>query len=517
MTQNARLDLRLKMKAGPQTIVVTFLKRTSAPVDDVVLKSPASTRDLNVGVQYGYTSLPHLGSLDIVGPYKATGPGDTPSRRMIFVCRPARQSDELPCARQILSALARRAYRRPVADADIEPLLGFYQSARNNQGSFDQGVEMALRRILADPEFVFRFERDPAGAPASASYRISDLELASRLSFFLWSSIPDDELLNLAAQGKLKDHAVLEQQTRRMLKDPRSRTLVTNFAGQWLFLRDLRNSLPDSNAYPDFDDNLRQAFRRETELLFDSIVREDRSVVDLLAADYTFLNERLAKHYGISGVYGSQFRRVTLAADSPRRGLLGQGSMLTVTSLATRTSPVLRGKWILENILGTPPPEPPANVPPLKENGPRPNDKSTEIIEYPSVRQRLEEHRTNPVCASCHKMMDPIGFALENFDGVGQWRQRDGRNSVDPAGQLVDGTKINGPVELRQALLGYSDQFARTVTEKLLTYGLGRGVEYYDMPVVRSIVRQAARNNYRFSSLIVGIVESTPFQMKRKM
>ena len=302
-----------------------------------------------------------------------------------------------------------------------------------------------------------------------------------------------------------------------MLKDRRSKELVNNFAGQWLYLRNLQSVIPAMEEFPDYDDNLRQAFRRETELLFDSIVREDRNVVDLLTADYTFLNERLAKHYGIPGVYGSQFRRVSLGADSPRRGLLGQGSILTVTSLATRTSPVLRGKWILENILGTPPPEPPPNVPPLKENGPKPNDKSVEVIEYPTVRQRMEEHRTNPVCASCHKMMDPIGFALENFDAVGQWRTRDGRNPVDAAGQLVDGTKINGPADLRNALLGYSDQFVRTVTEKLMTYGLGRGVEYYDQPVVRSIVRQASRDNYKFSSLIIGIVESAPFQMKKKV
>jgi hypothetical protein len=505
MTQNAHLELRLRMKAGPQTIAVTFLKRTSAAVDDVVDRPLASTRDLNVGVQYGYTSVPHLASVDIVGPYKATGPGDTASRRRIFICRPAAGSDEIPCARQIISTLARRAYRRPVTDRDTEPLLGFYQSARN-KGSFDQGIEMALRRILADPEFVFRPERDPADVPAGGSYRISDVELASRLSFFLWSSIPDDELLDLASQGKLKDASVLAHQTRRMLQDARAHSLVTNFAGQWLYLRELKNSIPDSNSYPDFDDNLRQAFQRETELLFQSVIGEDRNVFDLLNADYTFVNERLARHYGIPNVYGNDFRRVP--APEARRGLLGQGSMLLVTSNANRTSPVQRGKWILENILASPPPLPPPNVPPLKENAAGAGGQS--------VRERMEEHRNNAVCAACHKIMDPIGLALENFDGVGQWRDDDEGKRIDPAGTLVDGTKVDGPATLRKAIVGYGDVFARTVTEKLLTYGVGRELHYYDMPVVRTITHQSAGNNYRFSSLILGIVNSAPFQMRVK-
>jgi hypothetical protein len=460
-----------------------------------------------------WTVVPHVGSVTIKGPYKATGVGETSSRRQIFVCRPANEQKELSCAKEIISTMARRAFRRPVTDQDLETLTAFYQAGRN-KGSFDDGIEMALRRILARPEFMFRFERDSA-KPGEA-YRVGDVELASRLSFFIWSSVPDDELIKLAAQGKLKDPGVLEQQVRRMLADPRSKELVSNFAGQWLYLRNLQSLVPAMEEFPDFDDNLRQAMRRETELFFESIVREDRNVLDLLTADYTFVNERLAKHYGIPNIYGSQFRRVRLDANSPRRGLLGQGSILTVTSLATRTSPVLRGKWILENILGVPPPEPPPNVPALKENA-KPTDKGTETVEVLSVRKRMEEHRANAVCASCHKMMDPIGFALENFDAVGQWRTLDGRTPIDASGQLVDGTKVDGPANLREALLVYSDQFLRTVTEKLLTYATGRSVEYYDMPAVRAIVRDASRNNNHFSSLIVGIVKSPPFQMKMKV
>jgi len=502
-------QVRTAIKAGLQSIGATFVAKNYAPAEDTLQPYFRSVMPGNV-----WTVVPHVGTVGVKGPYQTTGVGDTPSRRQVFVCHPDNAQKELPCAKDIISKLSRRAFRRPVTDQDMESLMGFYQQGRET-GSFEEGIKAALQRILVSPQFIFRFEAEPT--KAGEVFRISDVELASRLSFFLWSSAPDDELMALATQGKLKDPLVLEKQVRRLLKDHRSKELVTNFAGQWLYLRNLQSVIPAMDEFPDYDDNLRQAFRDETELLFDSIVREDRNVVDLLTADYTFLNERLAKHYGVAGVYGSQFRRVSLGADNPRRGLLGQGSVLTVTSLATRTSPVLRGKWILENILGTPPPEPPPNVPPLKENGPRPNDKSVEVIEYPTVRQRMEEHRTNPVCASCHKMMDPIGFALENFDAVGQWRTRDGRNPVDAAGQLVDGTKISGPADLRNALLGYSDQFVRTVTEKLLTYGLGRGVEYYDQPAVRSIVRQASRDHYKFSSLIIGIVESAPFQMKKKV
>jgi hypothetical protein len=366
---------------------------------------------------------------------------------------------------------------------------------------------MALRRILADPQFLFRFERDPAGVATGAAYRIGDLELASRLSFFLWSSIPDDELLNLASAGKLKDPVVLRQQTQRMLQDPRSQALVNNFAGQWLYLRELRNQVPDPRVFPDFDDNLRQAFQRETELFFQSILREDRSILDLLNANYTFVDERLAKHYGIPNVYGTDFRRVTLREDG-RRGLLGQGSILLVTSAPNRTSPVSRGKWILENILGTPAPLPPPNIPPLKENN--------ELPAALSVRERLEEHRKNPVCASCHKIMDPIGFSLENFDAVGRWRDTDSGFKVDASGQLVDGTKLDGPASLRKALLSYSDQFTGTVTEKLLTYALGRTLQYSDMPVVRSITRDVSTKDHKLSALILNIVNSAPFQMKVK-
>jgi len=501
------VQFKLAMKAGPQTIGVDFIKPDAAAVDDIFQRfDAAGTSELNLGYQHGFTTVPHVASLDITGPYNATGPGDTPSRRRIFICHPTSEADEIPCARKIISTFARRAYRRPVTDPDLEDLLSFYQSGRN-KGAFDTGIEMALMRVLADPEFVFRYERDPAGLPAGASHRVSDLELASRLSFFLWSSIPDDELLDLAIQGKLKDPAVLERQVRRMLADSRSQALVTNFAGQWLYLRELKNSSPDSLTFPDFDDNLRQAFQRETELFFQSIVHEDRSVLDLLNADYTFVNERLAKHYEIPNVYGNEFRRVTLENDA-RRGLLGQGSILLVTSVANRTSPVARGKWILENILGSPPPLPPPNVPPLKENA-----VGTAVA---SVRERMEEHRSNPVCASCHKLMDPIGFSLENFDAVGHWRDIDSGFKIDASGQLVDGSKLDGPASLRKALLSYPDAFTGTMTEKLLMYAVGRELHYYDMPVVRAIMANAARNNLRFSSIVMGIVKSAPFQMRVK-
>ena len=484
----AAVDLRLPIKAGPQSIGVAFVKTTPPGADDLW-----SVYANNSGVQ----------SVAITGPVSPTGPGDSPSRRRIFVCKPTVATDELPCARTILSTLARRAFRAPITEGDLETLLGFYQAGRN-QGNFDSGIEQALARVLVDPRFVFRFEREPATVAAGGVYRVSDLDLASRLSFFLWSSIPDDELLNLATQGKLHDPAVLEQQARRMLADPRSDALVTNFAGQWLYLRELRNQRPEAK---DFNENLRQSFRRETELFFGSILREDRNVIDLLNADYTFVDERLARHYGIPNIHGSQFRRVLLTGDE-RRGLLGQGSILLVTSVATRTSPVARGKWILENLLGTAPPLPPPNVPPLKEGA--------GATQATSVRQRMEEHRTNPVCAACHKIMDPIGFSLENFDLVGKWRTTDGGVAIDASSQLVDGTKLNGPASLRQALLSRSDVFVQTLTEKLLTYGVGRALKYYDMPAVRAITRNAARNNYRFSSLILGIVNSPPFQMRSK-
>ncbi|MBV9503649.1 MAG: DUF1592 domain-containing protein [Acidobacteriia bacterium] len=482
------LDLRLSVPAGPQTIGVAFVRKNPPGADDLW-----RTYANNSGVQ----------SVAITGPLNPKGPGDTPSRRRIFVCRPASESEETSCAKQILTTVARRAFRRPVTDADLELLLSFYQSGRN-QGSFDSGVEKALARVLFDPRFVFRFEREPSNVTAGTPYRISDLELASRLAFFLWSSIPDDELLEAASQGKLHEPAVLEHQVRRMLSDARSESLVTDFADQWLYLRELRNAKPESK---EFNDNLRQAFRRETELFFGSVIQEDRNVVDLLTADYTFVDETLARHYGIRNVFGSNFRRVALKDDA-RRGLLGQGSILLVTSVANRTSPVQRGKWILENLMGTAPPLPPPNVPPLKEN-----EGSKQAT---SVRERLEEHRQNPVCAACHKIMDPIGFSMENFDLIGKWRATDGGTPIDASGEMVDGTKLDGPASLRQALLSRSDLFVSTLTEKLLIYGVGRGLKYYDMPVVRSITRDAARNGNRFSSLILGIVKSAPFQMRVK-
>jgi hypothetical protein len=497
-----RLTVRAPVKAGPRTVVATFLTKSEAQDDDVL--QPFLRTNLD---PVGYQGMPVVDRVSINGPFAAAGPGDTPSRRRIFICQPPKGADEVPCAKKVITALARRAYRRPVSDSDVETLLGFYQRGRNQGGSFELGIEAALQLILANPEFLFRFEPDPASLAPDAIYRVNDLELASRLSFFLWSTIPDDQLLNLATQGKLKDPAVLVQQVKRMLADPRSKALVDNFADQWLYLRNFKNINPDFETFPDFDDNLRQAMQRETELFFESIMREDRSVLDLLNANYTFVNERLARHYAIPNIYGPEFRRVTLPDDS-RRGLLGQASILTVTSYATRTSPVLRGKWILTNILGTPPPPPPPNVPPLKENSADAKPRS--------LRERMEEHRANAVCAACHKLMDPVGFSLENFDAVGQWRNADDGAKIDPSGTLFNGTKVDGPASLRKMLMSRPETFAGVMTEKLLTYALGRGVEYYDMPTVRAIVREAGRSDYRFSSLVMGIVKSVPFQMKRK-
>jgi mono/diheme cytochrome c family protein len=504
MTPDIRLEFRLTAKAGPQEIGVAFLQKSHTANEDLVKRPVSSTYDVFIGMQYGYTTAPHLSRVVITGPYNITGLGDTPSRRRVFVCRPASALEEGPCARQIVSALARRGYRRAPAAADVDSILTFYQHERDRTGNFEAGIEMALRRILADPEFIFRFEPTPAAAKPGVPYRISDTELASRLSFFLWSTIPDDELLKLAIDGKLHEPAVLEKQTRRMLADPRARALVTNFANQWLFLRDLKNANPDVTVFPDFDDNLRQGFQRETEMLFESVMREDRSVIDLLDANYTFVNERLARHYGIPNVYGPDFRRVPVPIDA-RRGLLGHGSLLLVTSNANRTSPVIRGKWILENLLGSQAPLPPPDVPPLEE-------KPTATAK--SVRERIEQHRANPACASCHKIMDPIGLALENFDAIGRWRTTDEGVKIDASGQLVDGTALDGPSSLRKAMLGRSDAFVSSMTEKLLMYGMGREIKYYDMPAVRIIMRDTAKNRYRFSDLIMGVVKSAPFQMK---
>jgi len=501
-TADAPLEVRIPVQAGTHGVGVTFLKEPKGKFEALLHPEQAGFHF----VQPDDHDLPYVDSITIGGPYDAKGQGVTPSRRKIFICSPSNKSDEDPCARKILSTLARQAYRRPVTNEDIQALLNLYKDGESNEG-FEAGIERALRAMLVSPDFLFRGERDPANVRPNTAYRISDLELASRLSFFLWSSIPDEQLLDAAASGKLKDPRVLEEQVHRMLADPRSAALVSNFGGQWLYLRNLREISPDLNSFPNFDDSLREALQQETELFFQSIVREDRSVVDFLNADYTFVNERLARHYGIPNIYGSQFRRVTLS-DENRRGLLGQGSILTVTSFGNRTSPVVRGKWVLDNFLGTPPPPPPPNVPALKEKGPDDGHVLT-------MRQRMEEHRGNPVCASCHKLMDPIGFALENFDGLGKWRAADGNNPIDPSGQLPDGAKFQGPAGLRQALLGKSDQFVSTLAEKLLMYAVGRGVEYYDAPAVRKILREAARNNYRWSSLVIGIVNSAPFQMRR--
>lgn len=501
-------DLRtppIRVKAGPQVVSVSFVQKVFGPVDDFVQPFAEPLGDLFLGRVIGLTALPHLRDVGVSGPYHATGVSDTPSRRRIFVCKPSVRKDELPCAKRILSSLASKAYRRPLSDADIEDLLSVYESARA-ASDFEGGIRNALQLILANPQFVFRFERTPEGVTPGTNFRVSDLELASRLSYFLWSSAPDDQLIALATRGKLKDPAVLEQQVKRMIADPRSEALAINFAGQWLYLRNLQDAQPDIMLFPDFNSNLAQSMRRETELFFDSILREDHNIVDLITADYTFVDENLARLYRIPNVEGNRFRRV-LITDNNRRGLLGQASILTVTSYANRTSPVVRGKWVLENLLGAPPPKPPPNVPPLKENA--------EGSKALPVRARLEQHRSNPVCAACHTMMDPIGFALENFDAIGAWRTRDGDADIDASGQLVDGTKVNGPASLRQALVNHSDAFIRTFTEKLLTYALGRGLEYYDMPAVRAIDREAAQHNNRFSSIIWGIVNSTPFQMRR--
>ena len=498
-------EVRFTATAGPATIGVSFVAKGAV--------SEGMRRPEYSVTSYEYagdqTTTPGIGSIELSGPYDVTGRGDTPARRRIFSCRPGHETDERACATQIVSSLARRAYRRPVTASDVELLLGFYEAGRVGR-DFDAGIEMALRRMLVSPDFLFRRERDPADVAAGAVYRVSDVELASRLSFFLWSSIPDDELLGLAERGELTRPGVLDTQVRRLLADPRAATLVDNFGGQWLYLRNMALVAPDPYAFGDFDANLREAMAREMELFLDSQIREDHAVPALLTADYTFVNERLARHYGIPNVYGNHFRRVALHGDlDVRRGLLGKGSLLTVTSYAHRTSPVLRGKWLLENVLGTPPPPPPPDVPALEEND--------DAAAAPrSVRERLELHRSNPVCASCHRIMDPLGFALENFDGIGRWRtMNDGGTAIDAGGTLTDGTPVDGPATLRNALVARAEDFVTTVTEKLMTYALGRGVEYYDAPAIRRVVREAAADDYRWSGLVAGIVRSTPFQMRR--
>ena len=543
---DADLAVRVPVRAGTRTVGVSFVGKSWE--QEGVLQPPLREYGATVTETTDTSPRPEgpgVESVAIDGPHAATGPGETASRARIFVCRPdgdlgaarapsreasrdlagrtspnggaglagslrrggqSTRAREDACARETLATLARRAYRRPVDDADIAPLLAFYRTGRAADG-FEVGIRMAIERLLIDPEFLFRIERDPKGIAPGVPYRLADLELASRLSFFLWSSIPDDELLDAAARGRLSDSAERERQVRRMLADARSRALIDNFAGQWLSLRSVEGIAPDPNLFPDFDENLREALRQETELFVESHLRADRSVVDLLRADHSFLNERLARHYGIPGVTGSHYRRVTLP-DDRRGGLLGHGSILAATSYGNRTSPVLRAKWLLENVLGTPPAPPPPDIPPLPAGG--------EAGEPRTVRERLAQHRRNAACAICHAPMDPLGFALENFDAVGAWRTRDAGLPVDASAVLADGTTaFDGPAGLRRVLLDRSEQFVETVTEKLLTYALGRGLEHYDRSVIRAIVRDAADDDYRWSSLILGIVESTPFRMRR--
>jgi hypothetical protein len=499
-TVDANWDVRVPIKAGPHAIEVAFLKRSAVVEERLRLPflRPIHYSD--------FRTQPFLGKVTVIGPYFASGPGNTPSRDRIFVCHPTTDADEPRCARSILSALARRAYRRPVGSEDLEPLLAFYEEGRA-EGGFEGGIQRALELLLVSPEFLFRVERDPKHVAAGTAYRISDLELASRLSFFLWSSIPDDELIDAAVRGTLRRPGAIERQVKRMLADDRSRAFVQNFAGQWLFLRNLPTVTPDPRLFPNFDEGLRESLRKETELFFESILRENRSVLDFLTADYTFLNERLALHYGVPHIKGTHFRRVVLT-DTERGGILGQGSILTVTAYPHRTSPVLRGKWVLESLFGTPPPPPPPNVPPLVETQPG--------APAQSMRERMAQHRSSPACASCHTVMDPPGLSLEGFDAVGRRRLLDDSyEPIDLSGVLPDGTKYVGAAGLRQALLSRSDQFVTTLTEKLVTYALGRGVEFRDAPAIRSIVRESAVDGYKLPSLIVAVVRSTPFQMRR--
>ena len=494
---DAHLKVRLPVKAGPHSLVATFLKDTVVSEDIL----PKRARDGN-----DKDFFEGVGSISVVGPYDVQGPGVTESRDKIFLCHPAAPAEEQACAEKIVTNLAHRAYRRPINAVEVPRLLALYQQGAKKAG-FEAGIRLALQKILVSPEFIFRMELDPPGAAPGSVHRISDVELASRLSFFLWSSMPDDELLAVAERGELSDVSVLKGQVRRMLADQRSQALVKNFVGQWLFLRNIPRIQPDSAAFPNFDDNLRQALEQETELLVESTLREDRSVADLLNTDYTFVNQRLAEHYGMKGIYGNEFRRVAVS-DPNRQGLLGQASIMTVTSYPNRTAPTIRGKWVLEQLLGTPPPPPPPNVPALKDDG------STKTL---TMRQRMEEHRASPQCSVCHRLMDPLGFALENFDGIGRWRSagEDGTGSIDSSGILPDGTQFDGPKGLREILVNKRDMFVETFTERLLTYALGRGVEQYDAPIIRRIVREASADDQRWSSIVLGIVNSNPFQMRR--
>jgi hypothetical protein len=508
-TLDSHLKVRVPVTAGPHSVGVTFPKKPS-----LLLETARQPYEAHFNYYRHPRLQPAVYEISIIGPYSPAGAGDTPSRRRVFVCgaqteragaKGSSVQNEDGCARKILSSLMRRAYRRPVTDADLKRPFELYATTKAAEG-FEAGIEMGLSAVLSSPEFLFRIERDPARVSAGGVYPISDLELASRLSFFLWSSIPDDELIDLAARGDLDKPAVLEREVKRMLADPRSSNLVTNFASQWLHLRNLDSMTPDMRLFPDFDDNLRQAFRQETEMLVDSVIRENRSALDLLRANYTFVNERLAKHYGIPNIYGSRFRRIEFAEDGARGGLLRQGSILLVTSYPTRTSPVIRGKWILDNVLGVPPPPPPASVPALEQ---------TKVRKNATIRERLSQHRANPTCAGCHKLMDPIGFALENYDAVGRYRTVDSGEPIDASGTLFDGTPFRGVADLEKAILAHPELFVTTLSEKLLTFATGRGVDYYDAPAIRKIVREAAADDYRFSSIIMGIVNSTPFRNRK--
>ncbi|HEX6162348.1 MAG TPA: DUF1592 domain-containing protein [Vicinamibacterales bacterium] len=500
---------RIHVKAGTHRLSAAFVQRFDAVPDDLLPPIDHSLADSQIGAGFGITTLPHLREFAVSGPFKVTGVSETPSRRRIFTCRPTSAAEEAACANEIIRKLATSAYRGPLSAPDVDGLMKFYAQGRKDGGDFESGVRMALQAILASPRFLFRLEEAPATVRAGQNYRIGDLDLATRLSFFLWGAGPDDELLKIAQRGTLRGPGVLTAQVKRMLADPKSDALATRFGAQWLRLQDLDKIYPDALLFPYYDFKLGEALRKETELFFDSIVREDRSLVDLITADYTFVNERVARHYGIPNVNGDTFRRVTLT-DENRRGLLGHGSILALTSVADRTSPVLRGKWIMEVLLASPPPAPPPNVPTLDETKAESGDGG-----MLTTRQRMEQHRANPQCNSCHRVIDPLGLALENFDVTGKWRIRDNGNLVDPVGDLYDGTKMTGPNGLRAALLKHQDMFFTSFTESLLTYSLGRRVEYYDMPAIRKIVRDAAKDNYRFSAFVLGVVNSRAFQMAR--
>jgi mono/diheme cytochrome c family protein len=523
-TQGTGLNLatgRVFVKAGAHRVSAAFIQKHSGVIDDNITPIEHTLADVDIGDYRELTIFPHLREFEISGPYNATGVSETESRQKVFVCRPLTPADELPCATRIMTALAGRAYRRPASPEDLEGLMSFYDKGRK-AGNFESGIRMSLQALLASPKFVFRFERAPASVKPGQTYRVSDVDLASRLSYFLWNTMPDQQLINFAGQGKLSDPIVLEKQVRRMLADPKSEALASKFGGQWLHLPDLESIHPDAFYYPEYDHTLAMALKRETELFFDSIVREDRSVLDLITSNQTFVNERLAKHYGIPNILGNQFRRVELSDDN-RRGLLGKGAILTLTSVAERTSPVQRGKWVMVVLFGTPPPPPPPVVPKLEETSATSGGKSL------TVRERMEAHRANPSCNSCHQMIDPIGLALENFDVTGAWRTLDRTASIadngtrvrspgvaiDTRAKMYDGAVVDGPATLRQAILNHSDAVVLNFTEKLLEYAVGRRVEYFDMPTIRRIARNAAKDNNRLSSLVLGIVKSSAFQMSK--